>query len=162
MWTCLLTWLFLPFFSFNFFRPSAARQAHAFSPRRHASSPADRVLCPNFPKSHLQVVKSDRRSWPVPRVSKKKKEACSSMYMSKTRKRYSWVIPVLSSLQSLHDCIHMRMSKLLVGKSWESPGTQPESHMVHVDSTYQQPAADAPANAAVAARRTCHDNWHAG
>ena len=27
----------------NFFRPSAARQAHAFSPRRHASSPADRA-----------------------------------------------------------------------------------------------------------------------
>ena len=26
----------------KFFRPSAARQAHAFSPRRHASSPADR------------------------------------------------------------------------------------------------------------------------
>ena len=35
----------------NFFRPSAARQAHAFSPRRHAWSPADRediVDCPRF------------------------------------------------------------------------------------------------------------------
>ena len=31
-----------------FLDPSAARQAHAFSPRRHASSPADRVECFSF------------------------------------------------------------------------------------------------------------------
>ena len=32
----------------KFFRPSAARQAHAFSPRRHASSPADRDALVTF------------------------------------------------------------------------------------------------------------------